>query len=395
MRVSVSSLEKYERCPRQYYLEIIKKTRGAPEAPTRLGRVVHRTIETILQQHDAPKPFDADFAHERFVEEWAKESGLNSPQLFTEGLQMVHDWMNRWEMLDPKQILEIEKKFSIDFKSFTLVGVIDLVLAWDDINKDTGEITRYLNVFDWKTQNAFMSTRDAQESFQLAVYDIAARTLWPADSYWTTIELLRDGTRLAVDHSKEQLSIIQSYIEATVEKISLEDTWAAILNAECIYCAHKHSCEEHREALRVNNVPYCQDMHELDLLAVEREQLSIRRKIINDRMDKIDDALKVHISATSEPLNLVGHFFKISRRKKKFYPPEVVVPMLVKKLGVDARKLLSEISSINSKKLDEFLNKNVSEFGMEEIRKIQSAIEKKSTTNVTSSLYHRKEKKKK
>jgi hypothetical protein len=338
---------------------------------------------------------DADFALERFSEEWAKESGLNNPQLFTDGLQMVHDWMERWDLLDPEQILGIEKKFSIDFKAFTLVGVIDLALAWDDINEDTGEVTRRLGIFDWKTTNAFMSTRDAQESFQLAVYDIAARSLWDADSYWTTIELLRDGTRLTVDHSEEQRSIIQSYIEATVEKISRDDTWEAILNAECVYCSHKHSCEKHRSALRADNVPYCQDMHELEMLAVEREQLSIRRKIIKDRMSKIDEVLKVHLSATGQPLELVGHFFKITKQEKKIHPPEFVIPMLVKKLGMDARSLLSEFSSINSKQLTEFLKNNEKKFGKEEIGKIRLAIEKKSKTNVISKLYHRKEKAKK
>jgi len=391
MRVSVSSLEKYERCPRQYYLENVKKTYGYAEAPTRLGRVVHRTIEAILRKRAL---FDADFAHDRFVEEWTSEE-INGPQLFTEGLQMVHDWMTRWDMLDPDQILGIEEKFSIDFEGFTLVGVIDLLLGWDEVNEDTGEVTRHIGIFDWKTTNAFMTTRDAQESFQLAVYDIAARTSWPADKYWTTIELLRDGKRLTVDHTKEQLSIIESYVKATVEKIRREDTWRAILNPECIYCSHKNSCEEHRAAVRADNVPYCQDMHELELLAIEREQLDIRKKIIKERMAKIDDVLKTHISATSQPLTLAGTFFKISRTEKKIYPPEFVIPVLVKKLGMDARTLLSEVALINTKRLNEFLEENSKKLGIEEIQNIRSTLEKKSKTNVTSSLYHRKEKAKK
>jgi hypothetical protein len=62
---------------------------------------------------------------------------------------------------------------------------------------------------------------------------------------------------------------------------------------------------------------------------------------------------------------------------------------------MDARSLLSEFSSINSKQLTEFLKNNEKKFGKEEIGKIRLAIEKKSKTNVISKLYHRKEKSKK
>lgn len=404
MKVSVSSLEQYERCPKQYYLERIEKSKGYPEAPKRLGRVVHRTIEQMLRTYKEVnwlEPFAADVLYDTFVEEWNKENALNNKKLFTEGLQMASDWMRRWDMLDPKDIIGIEQPFEIDFGSFELIGYIDLALAWQEFNEETGEVVKNINIFDWKTSNVFMSTRDAQESFQLAVYDIAAREIFDdADffdscRYRTTIEMLRDGTRLEVRHTDEELELTKRYIEVTVEKIRLDDEWKAILNPDCIYCAHKYSCEEHQKALRANDVPYCQDMHQLEILAIEREQLSIRRKIINERIDKIDNVLKTHITATSEPLNIAGHFFKISKRRKKIYPPDIVVPLLVKKLGLDARDVLSEVSSINPKKLKDYLENSTKTFGNNKISMIRSTLENTATTIVTPQLYHRKEKSKK
>lgn len=399
MHVSVSSLEQYERCPRQYFLERIEKKPGYPEAPTRLGRVVHRTVESLLSLHNSAgeaKPFDATIAQTLYMEEWTKENALNNQALFTEGLQMVWDWIERWSPLDPSSILGVEVPFKIKFDDLTLIGYIDLVLGREVVDEDTGEVFKYVKIFDWKTSNAFMSTRDTQESLQLSVYDLAARQLWPdATSYDTTIEMLRDGTQLQVRHSAEDLKLTKSYVIVTADKIDLDDTWEPILNPGCVYCAHKKSCEAHRQALRVDNVPYCQNMHELEILAVEREQLSIRRKIISDRITKIDDVLKIHITATSEPLNLAGHFFKISKKRKKHYPPDHVIPMLVKKLGIDARTILSEVSSINPKKLHGLLDNNISRIGKENISLIRAAIENKAETNITAQLYHRKEKAKK
>ena len=400
MRVSVSGLEQYERCPRQYFLERVEKKKGYPEAPTRVGRVVHRTIERLLRNHckrneaGTATAFDATLAHDTYMEEWTKEQGLNNQQLFTEGLQMVSDWINRWSPLDPAWVLGIEKRFDIEFDDFTLIGYIDLVLGIDKIDEDTGEVFKYIKIFDWKTSNAFMSTRDAQESLQLSVYDMAARLEWPGSAgYDATIEMLRDGTQLTTRHSDLDLQVTSDYVEVTADKIFLEESWMPVLNSKCIYCAHKNSCEEHRQALRVDNVPYCQNMHELELLAIEREQLSIRRKIIEDRLEKINDVLKTHMTATSEPLNLAGHFFKISKRKRKHYPAEQIIPLLVQKLGMDARSVLSEVSSINSNSLQALLDKSIPQIGKEQVSLLRAAIENKADTTVTAQLFHRKEKK--
>jgi CRISPR/Cas system-associated exonuclease Cas4 (RecB family) len=423
MRTSDSALEQYEECPRQYDLERNQKKRGKPTAPIRLGRVVHRTIQKLLKKYKEAgeaKPFDASLASDIYTEEWGKELGLSGKELFTDGLQIVADWVEKWSIpLDPHSILGIEEpfKFTIEYRPqddeyddeeeeeetaiepsnlmpVEVVGYLDLVLGHDLVDEETGEVETLIEVIDWKTTKAFLTSRDAQESLQLSIYDLAAREKWPdARAYRAALNLLRDGTHLQVRHSTAERRDTERYILATAAQIRDEREWAPRLNSNCTYCHHRHDCPAYQKALKGDSHTVAEDMNDFDKLIEERAALAIRKKIVGKRLDEIDDVIKAHLKSSKHPLEIGGWFFKLSSVERKNYPADVVIPLLAHKFDISPAELLADLTTVSTKKLKELMKTKAEELGREKVSLVQATLESKAERNYSSRLYNRKEKK--
>jgi len=402
MRTSDTALEQYDRCPLQFKVERIDKKRGVFAAAARLGNVLHDTLKTLLKWHKTNADtdvFDAKMAAEVFNDVFVRETGLTGQDHYNDGLQMVADWVGRFSPLDPKTIVGVELPFFFTIPSdeieggvLEVVGRIDLILMYETTDEDTGEVYVTIEVIDWKTSRGFFTTRDAAESLQLAIYDIAARKLFPdATRYRASLHMLRDGTHIQIQHTSEQLEDTKQYIVALARKIQNDTQWRPKLNANCVYCSHRHNCQAYKNALAGDEHIVCEDMDDLDTLVKERDALAIRQRIMKKRIEEIDAIIKPMLKVMGS-LEIGDFFFKMSQTEKKRFPPEMVVGLLVNKLGVEPQKVISELLDVNNKKLNEFLNAAAKQIGQGNIAMIRAALENKAIRTYSSRLYHRKAK---
>jgi hypothetical protein len=439
VKTSPTALEQYERCPSQYHQERIEKKRGQPNDGMRLGRVCHRVIKRLMEKHRQDgelKAFDASLAHDYYQEEWANESGLSGADLFTDGLTMVIGFVERWSPLDPKRILGIEESFEIPIvlrdddddpeeaeaytdptddgdhvwdcpehgfqssphcadchrereegNSVTARGFMDLVLSDETVDESTGEVTRVIEVIDYKSTHAFLTSRDAESSIQLAVYNLAARSKWPgAEKYTCSLHMLRDGTSLTVRHEPSQLEGFKRYIIATAQQIENDTSWITKLGPDCCFCHLRSECVAYQKALKAHNHIAIESPEDLENLAREREEVAIHAKIFNKRLDEIDDVLKAHIDQIQGPLCLAGYVFSKSRVASLEHDPRAVVDLLSERLELTVDEIIKATMKVQKKGLDQLLTEQSEKHGLTAVSMVKAALVNRAEHKFTSRM---------
>jgi len=396
-KLSATAIVQYERCPRQYKLERIDKIRPKDNHPALFGRVIHRTIERLLAEHKSSGStgiLDAGRAADILTEEWGKEPGLAGHEAFSEGLQIMSDLCERLSPLDPESVLSTEEWFSVETDGVNLVGVIDLVLQREAVNEETGEVFIKIEVLDWKTTREFLTTRDAAESIQLAIYDMAMRLTYDADQYETCFYMLRSSDKIRIRHTNADLESWRRYIVATAEQIDREEEWKPKLNPQCVHCHVRKNCEAFLEAVKGELPPYTEDMEDIRALAVEREGLSIRKKIVKKRLEVIDNAIKALLSMTGEAVDLGEDdwFFKLSSVEKKSFAPSDVLDILAVRLGLEPRDVLDAVAVVQKGKLDKLFAEVSEKQGVGPVQLARGALENRAERTYSSRLYSKKQK---
>jgi len=409
MKTSASALEQYERCPHQYFQERIEHKKGLPSDAMRLGSVCHRTIERLMRKHvedGETKPFDASLANDFYKEEWSKETGLSGEERFMEGLGLIIAFVERWSPMDPKRIVGIEEHFEILLASdgndedanapdVTLRGVMDLVLADERINEETGEVFTSIEIVDYKSTHAFLTTRDAEASIQLAIYAIAARKKWDNATHFTcSLHMLQTSTHIQVDHTPRQIEGFREYILATAQQVDKDESWIQKLGPDCVWCHLRSECRAYQEALKAKSHLTAETPEDLEAVARERQEVALRAKIYKSRQDELDAVIKENLSRTKEPLLLAGEFFKLSQVETVEYDPRLVVELLQDRLGIDPSETMSSTMEVNKKRLETVLTDTAKgrEGGLSTITMIKAALQNRSTRKYTTRLTHKKDK---
>ena len=123
MRLSPTSVLKFETCPQQYYLEEVRRIRPMHTAANLIfGRVVHRIVEQALHQIVQGQPFDARAA---FSADWQTAraqggiaySATQSPESLTAtGEALVTQFMTRWPTFGWFPVLDRENQPLLEIK---------------------------------------------------------------------------------------------------------------------------------------------------------------------------------------------------------------------------------------------------------------------------------------
>ena len=437
-KTSSTALELYERCPHQYHEERIAKKYGQPPDSFRLGRVCHRTIKRLMAKHREDgevKPFDASLAHDYYQEEWAVETGLSGADLFTEGLGMVIGFVERWSPMDPGRILALEEPFEIPIvlkadrfaegeenettpdtgesehlwecpehgpqvsphclgchaeradQAVVARGFMDLVLGNDAVDEETGEVTRVIEVVDWKSTHAFLTSRDAEASIQLAIYNLAAREKWPgAEKYLCSLHMLRDGTSITVRHEPLQLEGFKRYILATTHQIENDTTWVPKLGPNCCFCHLRSGCVAYQKALKSHSHIAIESPADLEALAKEREEVAIHAKIFQKRLEEITAVLEAHLDQMQGPLFLGGYVFSKSVVNSLQHDPNTVVELLSSRLGLAPEMIIRATMEVQKKRLDQLLTEQSEKHGLTTVSMVKAALVNRAGTKITTRM---------
>ena len=254
LRLSASRLDTYDDCPLRYAYEYVLHVRREAGVQAALGTVFHELLAEFLDPaRTAPRSYEALIALAQ--ERWRDDIARYRPQA-EEARRDYYDMLETWWEAEGKlieqglgpEVLDVERRFSIEVGPHTVNGAIDRIDWADD---GTG-----IRIVDYKTGKKEPSADDMADNLQLAVYHLAATrdedlmALGPP----TQLRLLYPRTMKAYNQE-----IVAGHAEATEARILataehiLDEEFEPSVHANCRYCSFHRLCPLQREGREVGD----------------------------------------------------------------------------------------------------------------------------------------------
>jgi hypothetical protein len=197
--LSISQVNMYLRCPKQYEFRYVQDHKRPPAVPMALGSSGHVALETThhhIVDHDVPAPTEQLL--DCFSDKWTELSALiedwegEKPGLVKDkGVALVRMYNERYapavkpQANEQKQDRGIEKKFEITVAGVPMLGYIDLIdtnspLAFSEeelelMRKSGQTVPEELRsaVVDFKFKGKSMAQTEVDGSLQMTLYSLA------------------------------------------------------------------------------------------------------------------------------------------------------------------------------------------------------------------------------
>ncbi|AXK48215.1 hypothetical protein CRU87_01065 [Aliarcobacter trophiarum LMG 25534] len=233
---SASSLKMFLECKRRWYLNYILKlkehTISKLPKSFELGNIVHSVLEEYYKSKNAN------------IDEIFLKHKSNNPFLTLDLEVFKHNILELLEddkkRLETRQIVDIEKKFSINYRDFELIGVIDRV---DKLlnSEDNFEL------IDYKTSRSLkidtINTYSKSCNFQLEFYFLAIKNLYEtANIKAFYYDIFQNSLKEEIVLS-EKLELLQTIFDDLKEQSKSEIDFCKTQDKTlCLYCPYKIIC---------------------------------------------------------------------------------------------------------------------------------------------------------
>ena len=338
--LSFSRVQRYEQCPKSFKLHYVELAPSEPGVELKFGKAAHWVLEQLVAEHVAlglAGPLSTERAMELWQHAWTNE-GLTGVGLFQEGIEILKAFVRSEGVVDPLDVLGVEKQFEIIVGRFRVVGGIDRV---DRIDAET------IRIRDYKTNRVIFGRDEVEESLQLSLYAMAAAALWPwAKKIELQFDMVRHGLKLRTSRTPEQLDAARRYIEAIGDRTERDTEFNARLNSNCNYCDHRSQCDAYANALKGKRNVIAIDLSDLEAVAREREEVARIAKIACARKAELEDILKTRQDG-EEKLELGGVRYQIQNACSVEYPLEATLRVLMDATGYARETLVSKLATID------------------------------------------------
>ncbi|RXI28481.1 PD-(D/E)XK nuclease family protein [Aliarcobacter trophiarum] len=233
---SASSLKMFLECKRRWYLNYILKlkehTISKLPKSFELGNIVHSVLEEYYKSKNAN--IDEIFLKHKSINPFLT---LDLEVFKHNILELLEDDKKR---LETRQIVDIEKKFSINYRDFELIGVIDRV---DKLlnSEDNFEL------IDYKTSRSLkidtINTYSKSCDFQLEFYFLAIKNLYEtANIKAFYYDIFQNSLKEEIVLS-EKLELLQTIFDDLKEQSKSEIDFCKTQDKTlCLYCPYKIIC---------------------------------------------------------------------------------------------------------------------------------------------------------
>lgn len=249
---SPSSLNTFEKCPKQYHFRYVLKLPVSGESiEAFVGKRVHEVLEKLYRfvgDHGKPPTFDQvqrryrqnfesqfDAAQVRIVR---SENGRD--YYFENGARCLTNYYRRHYPFDGDETLGLERKLHFklqgadEARGYALRGVIDrLVRARDGV----------LEIQDFKTGRYIPRQQELDRDRQLGLYELGIRRHWGEDEPIRLVwhYLLSNQVRTS-QRTPEQRTALGRETTELIDRIRSEQVWAARPSKLCDWCEYREFC---------------------------------------------------------------------------------------------------------------------------------------------------------
>ena len=245
---SPSSLNCFEKCPKQYWFRYVAKIPVESEGiEAFVGKRVHEVFERLYHfVADGMVPTIEQVIyryHQLFDEKYDEKririvrEGTDAAFYRRNGVRSLENYYRRFYPFDEGQTLGIEKALNFhldDEGEYAVRGIIDRVVRAPD---------GVLEIHDFKTGRRVPRQEELDNDRQLGLYELGLRKLWnengPIRLVWHYV--LANQVRTS-ERSADQREALRHKTRLTIDKVRNETEWQTRKSALCDWCEYKDHC---------------------------------------------------------------------------------------------------------------------------------------------------------
>lgn len=393
---SFSKIGSFEKCKLQYKYRYIDKLRLKVETiEAFMGIIVHEALKEFYDfvKNKIIKP--KKWLLYKYDELWKKDYNesikimkkeFSAEDYYEKGKKCLMDYYEEYKPFDQTKIVKTEEyvfcKLKQDSQEYRFAGIIDR-LDWNDKEK-------IFEIHDYKTSATLMTQEEADQDFQLSLYQLALLSRWPeAEKTKLIWHFLLFNKQIESSRAKEQLMEIQSIAVNKIKAIEACEEFPPHKSVLCDWCDFQQICplwKHPKEMEKLDENEYKKDpgvklVTCYSELEEEKKQLKAKISEIEQEQAKIAEAA-VEFAKKEDSWVIDG-------------PDKQLVVTVKEELGVPSRKEDSEkweglrnilikndkyvdVSIVNSSMLNRMLKSWPQEF----IDKIKGFLSKKTIKKV-------------
>lgn len=240
LELSASAIQMYENCPLSYKLRYDWKLPEDASAALQFGNAMHLALKAYFDGVRAGRPPDEQTLIACFLDEFSKASigeQLQREMYESNGREQLSALVRSNLARPAGEILETERRFKIEVQGAHIKGRLDRL---DQLAG--GEVS----IVDYKTGRP-KTQDDADESLQLSIYAMAARSLGHTPSSLVFINL-QNGTAVEARRSEEDLREAERKIADIARQIEAGE-FDPKPGARCAWCSYNSICPEREQPL--------------------------------------------------------------------------------------------------------------------------------------------------
>jgi putative RecB family exonuclease len=276
MRISNSSYNSYNLCPRQYKFNYIDKVYVPERAEFYFGKLIHTIIQYALKK-DPIFPSEDELLL-MLKNAWkvdAFKDEEEADQYYTFGIDIIKKFYASHKPA-LRNIIATEKFFEIPLNNkHVLTGKIDRI---DKLPIGAIEI------IDYKTDKTLPSQSDVDKNNQLTIYNLATENLWPeVKEIRLTLYFLKFSTKMSSSRRPDEIESVKENLIKTADAIEKDKQFAPKKNPLCNWCSYQNICPLWRN--KIGNceleIENCDDIDDIlkEYLEQRKKLASIENKI--------------------------------------------------------------------------------------------------------------------
>ena len=237
LRLSKSKFSVYQNCPLKYKFAHILYVPTVQSPSLYVGNAFHKVVETLGQfEKDGKRPTYND-ALDILAKIWPfhsylKESKTNE----TEGYQQVKNLLEiyiSWLDLNPNTLVDVEKKFELNFSGVTVTGMIDRIEKTPN--------GKY-HLVDFKTGSAFVTKNTISKDIQMNLYSLGIKEMYNELPEISSLYYVKENKVVSYHVDESQVALVKKELEENMQSI-LNEEFVATPGDPCRYCDYKDICD--------------------------------------------------------------------------------------------------------------------------------------------------------
>jgi DNA helicase-2/ATP-dependent DNA helicase PcrA len=237
--LSASAIDTYETCPLQFRIARDFKLPGEPTAAIQFGAAMHTVLHAYYESVRLARPQTTEQVLEGFrlaLDQSGIEDDFQRELYQRQGLAQLRAFLGARAQEATPEVLANERSFKAHIGGAAVTGRVDRIDRLPDGRA---------RIIDYKTGKS-KSQEDAEESFQLSIYAIAAQRVWQLEPAALAFYNLDNNTVVEAARTPAALAEAEQRVADVAQKIR-EGRFDAKPGGHCQWCAYRSVCPEKEE----------------------------------------------------------------------------------------------------------------------------------------------------